>query len=185
MSPPILSSPFLNLNTINSILSSPSPIPTEQRIQLLEAKVHLLTSSLPPLIKPPTPQGASEIPDEKSKRDDKRDKAMFEIDKIRIALGRSYLQQKVPDHIKAEMEFGVVDRNCKGIIKRIEKSTSRSDGGINIDALTREPDKHWVEDVKLLRIDALKGMISVEEGLGRSARAERWRKTIEEIEQQE
>ncbi|WWD05015.1 hypothetical protein V865_003086 [Kwoniella europaea PYCC6329] len=54
MSPPILSSPFLNLNTINTILSSPTPIPIEQRIQLLEAKIHLLTSSLPTSIKSAT-----------------------------------------------------------------------------------------------------------------------------------
>ncbi|WVQ65636.1 uncharacterized protein L199_003814 [Kwoniella botswanensis] len=182
MSPPILSSPFLNLNTINTILSSPTPIPIEQRIQLLEANIHLLTSSLPASIK-----SATTISDQRSRSEiSERDRATLDIDKNRVDLGRTYLSQKVPDYIKAEMEFGIVDRNCKSILKRIERSLTRHDGEVSSGSHNKEepPGEAWVDELKRVRIDALKGMISVEEGLGREARAERWRKAIEGLEGQ-
>ncbi|OCF72791.1 hypothetical protein I204_06020 [Kwoniella mangroviensis CBS 8886] len=182
MSPPILSSPFLNLNTINTILSSPTPIPIEQRIQLLEAKIHLLTSSLPASIK-----SATTIPEQRSRYDiTERDRGTLDIDKIRVELGQTCLSQKIPDYIKAEMEFGIVDRNCKSILKRIEKSLIRQDEVVTSnDHMKMEMlDEVWIDEVKQVRIDALTGMILVEEGLGREARAERWRKAIEGLEGQ-
>ncbi|WWC88521.1 uncharacterized protein L201_003432 [Kwoniella dendrophila CBS 6074] len=178
MSAQILSSPFLNLNTINTILSSPAPIPIEQKIQLLEAKIHLLTSSLPTIGK----SSGNTKSCEKQNGPNKRDGALIAINQRRWDLGQTYLSKKIPDYIKAEMEFGIIDKDCKLLIKRLERSLGLPDDGGNIpNELNNTTVQNSIKNIKLLRIAALRGMIEVDLGLGREARVERWRKTISDI----
>ncbi|WWC62739.1 uncharacterized protein I303_105336 [Kwoniella dejecticola CBS 10117] len=188
MATSVLSSPFMNLNTINTILSSTKTIPIEQKIQLLEAKIHLLTSTLPALVShaiagDPAPIHSLQV---RSARDTR----VQEIDTIRLDLGQTYLQQKVPDYIRAEVEFGIIDKDCKNMLKRLKKranSDSTKQAGIADPFNIHQPEspiseEEWIVEIKRLRISALKGMIIVEEGLGRAARVERWKKAIEDIE---
>ncbi|WWC70905.1 uncharacterized protein I206_104857 [Kwoniella pini CBS 10737] len=189
MTSSILTSPFLSLNTIDTILKSPNPIPAEQKIQLLEAKIHLLVSTLPSFITKASDKQPDDIVTERKSHDERTGKVIA-IDEIRIELGQTYLEQKIPDYIKAEVEFGIVDTDCKNVLKRMKRKkdihmTSQDENLINPDLtnknIWREIDETWIMRIKTLRTSALEGMIGVEEGLGRIARAERWKKAIAEL----
>ncbi|WVR06476.1 hypothetical protein IAU60_003507 [Kwoniella sp. DSM 27419] len=144
MPPPILSSAFLNLNTINSLLNSPVPPEPEDRIRLLTAKVHLLLNNLPPLIRS-TPStrsnapsrepgssassalerlsagdGSRPIPTPLSVGRDftERDRKLVEISQVRIVLARARLALSHPDYISAEAELSLVERDCRYTVKR-------------------------------------------------------------------
>ncbi|KAK8858717.1 hypothetical protein IAR55_002946 [Kwoniella newhampshirensis] len=261
MSPSIMNSPLLTLPAINSLLSSVHPDNTELRIQLLSAKIHLLTNSMtspsPPsslsrsstliheTAESSSSAGASRASSTSRSQDDHsihaearsdykggicsdnvrfgngaafqgryRDtRSEIEILRIRLDLGRSYLRLKIPNYLSAEAELTTVEKGCKGILKRLDRtrrhrdhpsrgasttqsihnssSVSGAEGAVQGDEIDKDGAKHKqveVEDdgtsekmrneVRKMRLDALRAMIDVEEGLGRTGREDRWRKAI-------
>ncbi|WWD18612.1 hypothetical protein CI109_103065 [Kwoniella shandongensis] len=222
MPPPILDSPLFNLVTINSLLSSPAPQTTELRIQLLSAKIHLLTRQLPLALSPsgrsrPVPSTSkcpaelpttltsvpdstsTQIPTSPVERKDnspgsERDpRPEVEVMQVRLELAKTYMGCNIPDYTNAESELSVVEKGTKGMIKRLSKGSGRprpQDGvkGGDVGVGGGQQDEQGGRDgdgvlkqIKELRRESLKGLIEVEEGLGKGNRAVRWREALEEM----
>ena len=119
-------------------------------------------------------------------------------------LAKSFLEFTAPELVQAEAGLSVVERECKDILKRGRgrrkpaklgrgvKDDRESNGeGVNIPGerleVTAEGPEEiveapWLEEVKEIRIEALKTLVDIEEGLGREGRAKRWRALIIELE---
>lgn len=195
MPPNILSSPLLNVTFLNKLLSSPT-LPHDERIQLLSAKLHLISNN----------QGGS------SKETD-GSRVLEELE-LRLELARAHLDNKLPGFVPAESELTIVERRCKAICKRAKRIESIGDqtghgngdiGGAEAD-VTRtgitaeesgtvedEPVRSEVlgardtppaKDVLSLRIRALEMLNEVEDGLGREGRAKRWKDLIKQLQEE-
>lgn len=195
MPPNILSSPLLNVAFLNKLLSSPT-LPHDQRVQLLSAKLHLISNN----------QGGS------SKETD-GSRVLEELE-LRLELARAHLDNKLPGLVPAEAELTIVERRCKAISKRAKRMESISDqtapgngdiGGAEADdartgitakesgTVEDEPvtsevlgarDMPPAKDVLSLRIRALEMLREVEEGLGREGRAKRWKDLIKQLQEE-
>ncbi|WVQ85075.1 hypothetical protein IAT38_007239 [Cryptococcus sp. DSM 104549] len=183
MPPPILSSPLLNLSTINSLISSPAPQPPHTRIQLLSAKIHLLSD--PPAAGPSSAGGVDATADSQGKGKGRArisDAAQLEVLQCRLDLGRAYLGLDVPEWTSAEVELGLVEKDCKGMMKRLGRRKAEETGEGDGEDGGGSLGEGALEKAGRLRVEALKEMVKVEEGLGREGRAERWRKAIAKAE---
>ena len=181
MTPAILQSPFLSLPLINKSLANPSLPPTES-IQLLSAKIHLLTNTSvdPPQSEPSASASSSRLKAENG--------PMEELD-TRLELARVYCGMTPRRWMEAESELTVIEGKCKKWIKRTRRTpeehtasearleTSESKGDEKEDD---EPP--WVDQIRRIRVKALKELIQVEEALGRAGRAKRWRQLVSTLE---
>ena len=181
---PVLSSPFLTLPLISSILS-PSPDSTstpptaEQRVQLLSAKLHLLTN---------TP--SSTPLNHKAKARALADPAP--VMSVRLELARAHLAVGQPDLVMAEAELSAIESGSKGVQKRLKKmrKSLRNDNGDSEGEGKGEGDEGydgdgeplWVAEIGRIRLEALRVLIAVEQALGREGRARRWQEVIRNLE---
>lgn len=134
----------------------------------------------------------------------------LEIMRVRLALAKAYMDSTPSDYTNAESELSVVEKGTKGMTKRLTKrwkvrddDVHQGDSESGLDVRGQEGqgraqtqgrrleeeeeegegavDEGILDEVNRLRREALDAMISVEDGLGRETRAERWRKAIEEM----
>lgn len=80
----------------------------------------------------------------------------------RLDLADAYLATTPPDHHSAAAEASVVEVDCKRIGKR-------------------EREEEWTKEIPALRKRAVVLLAHIDEALGRSSRAERWRKLADEL----
>lgn len=134
----------------------------------------------------------------------------LELLATRLELSRAYMALKIPDLRGAEGELGLVEGGCKGLMKRLDRSRSGKgtgeshkshrqsmDGNSPVGTINSAEIEHpgadeldndiaakeaMRLDVLRLRIEGLKAMVEVDEGLGRAARAERTRGVIRVLE---
>jgi hypothetical protein len=236
MPPEILSSPFLNLKVIDTLLSRPTT--PDQRVQLLSARLHLLTnpsnalgvvspglsstgassaasgsvpSSTANHLPPSSSQlGGGHFPDAASSSKSKprgRGQGSTRVDptaefRTRLDLARAHLEVQPPQWALAESEAGLVESMCKKLLKPRKTRGGRGDGagdkegdeqggealrrpGVQKAALALAEEKPAEEaggdEWMGVRMEALELLIRVDEGMGKQARAERWRGTLEEF----
>ncbi|TYJ58599.1 hypothetical protein B9479_000810 [Cryptococcus floricola] len=155
MPPAIATSPIYNIQAINTLLASPVPQPLTSRIQLLSAKIHLLTND------PPSDP--------------------LSVLRTRRELGELYLKEK-HDLKAAEIELSMVQRECKDIVKRIARERRLAQEGKTAiksqDEVMR--DEEMESSAVNLRVESMRLLVQVEEELGREGRAETWRKLIQD-----
>ncbi|WVQ73247.1 hypothetical protein IAR50_002815 [Cryptococcus sp. DSM 104548] len=156
MPPAITASPIYNLQAIDTLLASPAPQPLASRIQLLSAKIHLLTND-PPSQEP------------------------LVILQTRRELGELYLKQK-HDFKAAEIELSMVQRECKDIMKRIarERRLAQEGKAAVKSQEEAERDEMLERDATNLRVESMRLLVEVEKEMGREGRAETWRKLVQE-----
>ncbi|RSH90997.1 hypothetical protein EHS25_010173 [Saitozyma podzolica] len=238
MPPQILSSPFLNLKLIDTLLSRPTT--PEQRVQLLSARLHLLTN--PPIPSDqftpgPSSAGAgassaasgsvpgtdhqpefsrqlggghfSEAASSSRPKPGGRGEGSSRVDSIaefrtRLELARAHLEVQPPHWALAETEAGLVESMCRKLLKPRKMRGGRGDGEVDGggdeqggDANREEGARKavsigeeanedgggegWMGQLRSLRMEALELLVRVDEGMGKQARADRWRATLEEI----
>lgn len=200
MPPQIMSSPFMNLTVIDKMLVSPCP--PQQRVQLLSAKLHLLThqpsdaasgsnasSSRPPIGRPDAAVGQPAVSSTNEGGDTSRGALVSKPPTVlvdafrarqpelqtRLDLARAHLEMRPPGYTEAEAELSAVDRICKAADKKLKT-------GLKAAPSTEEPVStvadatltQAVEDIQMFRRQALELLVVVEQGLGRDARAARW-----------
>jgi len=200
MPAPIFSSPFLNLSVINSLLSSTSnpPIPV-QRIQLLSATLHLLTN--PPSISASSPSSSTGVERGRTRASELENPT--EVMRVRLDLAKAHLALEVPDLRTAEVELTGIEGAAEGVMKRLRGRRKdrgeegrggegdeggeggreggeggESGSGINVEG----KDPPWLAEMGRLRVEALRVLVGVEEGLGRDGRVRRWRELIGKLE---
>lgn len=195
MPPNILSSPLLNVAFLNKLLSSPT-LPHDERIQLLSAKLHLISNN----------QGGSSQETDGSR-------VLQELE-LRLELARAHLDDRLPGFVPAEAELTIVERRCKAISKRAKRIesisdqtglgvgdiggagangartgvTGKEDGTVGDEPVRSEVlgarDTSPAQDVLSLRIRALEMLSEVEDGLGREGRAKRWKNLIKQLQEE-
>lgn len=156
-SPTILSSPLLSLESINILLASPAPQNVDVRIQLLSAKI-LALSNLP--LSPA---------------------CRLDVQKTRFQLGKTYLRDKF-DLKCAEIELGMVQRECKELARKKSYKADELEHYPSQENIIKEMAVEYEalqSQAKELRMEALRLLVEVEEGLGRLGRAATWRNLIE------
>ncbi|AFR94861.1 hypothetical protein C343_02947 [Cryptococcus neoformans C23] len=158
MAPPtVLSSPLLSLESINILLTSPAPQTVDVRIQLLSAKI-LALSNLP--LSPA---------------------CLLDVQKTRFQLGKTYLRDKF-DLKCAEIELSMVQRECKELARRKSYKADELGHYPNQENTGKETvleDEALQNQANELKVEAMRLLVEVEEGLGRPGRAATWRSLIE------
>lgn len=158
MAPPeVLSSPLLSLESINILLASPAPQTVDVRIQLLSAKIVVL----------------SNLPSSPACR--------LDIQKTRFQLGQTYLRDKF-DLKSAEIELSMVQRECKELARRKTYNGDKLGQYPSLENVGKETaleDEAVQSQANELKIEAMRLLVEVEEGLGRPGRAAIWRNSIE------
>lgn len=113
----------------------------------------------------------------------------------RLDLARAHLETTPPGYTLAEVELSSVDKICKAADKKLRSAmighrSSRSDAA---DGALSRPDRarqgtsedpsaaQTLANIKRFRIEALKLLVTVEEGLGREARAQRCRDLLQDL----
>ncbi|WOO76869.1 uncharacterized protein LOC62_01G000483 [Vanrija pseudolonga] len=152
MPAPILSSQFLTLEVVETALKGVSE-PSE-RVKLLSAKVHLLQEAAAAAARPPpaTPTTTSDT----SAPPRPPRPSPVPLLAARADLADAYLLLTPPDLHAAEAECLAAQAECRRLLKR-------------------QGDEGWRPDVGAIRERVLALLVAIEEGLGRPARAERWR----------
>ncbi|WVO18135.1 hypothetical protein L204_105837 [Cryptococcus depauperatus] len=187
MSPPILSSPMYTLPLIQSLLSSPNHPSLDQRIKLLSAKAHLLSTSLPG----PTPdvKGSVSQPVVKdgsvtsvNAADTFTNSDWLELQQTRLELGKIYAHEK-GDMTLGEVEIGMVQSECKGFLNNFSKNQQHGgvEGGNPQERRKANVRRKATEQVRELRIEAIQELVQINSTLGKEARARTWRKLLDDL----
>lgn len=188
MPPAILSSPFLTLPILDKALANPSLSPLE-RISLLHAKITLLTNDISSAL---TPTPSSQRPPSSSRDTHTTAGGSSSVSRSLKAVHRDlestlkelecrkdvatlYLSLGPSKYIEAEGELTIVEGRCKSLLKRQRDREKKGQDGLLDDGMVRRIIK--------LRVEGLRLLVRVEEGLGRDGRAKRWKELADVLEQ--
>ena len=98
----------------------------------------------------------------------------------RLELAKAQMTVIPPQLIEAEVELSTVEKTAKGFLdnqRRKSQNTGPTDG--------KEGEKETaklVKDLEEIRKDALRRLVDLEEGLGRTGRAKKWQGALNVLE---
>lgn len=154
MPAPILASPFLTLEVVETALKG--TLEPAERVKLLSAKVHLLQEAAAAAAPRPAASTAGARPPSSTAAPRPPRPSPVPLLAARADLAAAYLHLTPPDLHAAEAECLAAQGECKRLLKR-------------------QGEESWRAEVGVIRERVLGLLVTVEEGLGRPARAERWR----------
>ena len=206
MPPTILSSSLLSVPVLNTILNNPDLAPID-RIPLLHAKIALLENGAPTSSSASGPTqatrtksaSAQSLRASESVTDAERSgtgttgpveddlKRLREEMEARIEVAGLFMGLKPAKVVEAENELTLVESRLKGLFKAqarrpTEDAHAASATGTGKAATTGT--SGTMNELRGLRIRALKDLVEVEEALGREGRVKRWRELISKLQEE-